>query len=118
LPCFFLCIVPSTVTACVVSSDRSGPRVSCGLPKSPPDNSRLPCPTLNAVPFVCDVRLVAVTGQVQEALDAQKEEFARKEEAFRRREEALRKKDLDLQESLIRFNKFLQVGVCACLLSE
>ena len=47
--------------------------------------------------------------QVQEALDAQKEEFSRKEEAFRRREEALRKKDLDLQESLIRFNKFLQV---------
>lgn len=47
--------------------------------------------------------------KVQEALDAQKEEFARKEEAFRRREEALRKKDLDLQESLIRFNKFLQV---------
>ena len=49
--------------------------------------------------------------QVQEALDAQKEEFGRKEEAFRRREEALRKKDLDLQESLIRFNKFLQVCV-------
>lgn len=46
--------------------------------------------------------------EVQEALDAQKEEFARKEEAFRHREEALRKKDLDLQESLIRFNKFLQ----------
>ena len=48
---------------------------------------------------------------MQEALDAQKEEFGRKEEAFRRREEALRKKDLDLQESLIRFNKFLQVCV-------
>lgn len=46
--------------------------------------------------------------EVQEALDAQKEEFARREEAFRRREEGLRKKDLDLQESLIRFNKFLQ----------
>lgn len=48
--------------------------------------------------------------EVQEALDAQKEEFARREEAFRRREEGLRKKDLDLQESLIRFNKFLQVS--------
>jgi len=76
---------------------------------------------------------------VQEALDAQKEEFARREvwpvliswhlprahahlvggracvvqEAFRRREEGLRKKDLDLQESLIRFNKFLQVPPCS-----
>lgn len=33
----------------------------------------------------------------------------RREEAFRRREDALRKKDLELQESLIKFNKFLQV---------
>lgn len=46
--------------------------------------------------------------EVQEALDAQKEEFARRQDAFRRREEALRKKDLELQESLIKFNKFLQ----------
>ena len=46
--------------------------------------------------------------EVQEALNAQKEEFARREEAFRRREESLRKKDLELQESLIKFNKFLQ----------
>ena len=46
--------------------------------------------------------------EVQEALDAQKEEFARREDAFRRREEALRKKDLELQESLIKFNKCLQ----------
>lgn len=46
--------------------------------------------------------------EVQEALDAQKEEFARREEAFHRREEGLRKKDLELQESLIKFNKFLQ----------
>jgi len=29
---------------------------------------------------------------------------------FCRREEALRRKDLELQESLIKFNKFLQVG--------
>jgi len=46
--------------------------------------------------------------EVQEALDVQKEEFARREDAFRRREETLRKKDLELQESLIKFNKFLQ----------
>jgi len=46
--------------------------------------------------------------EVQEALEAQKEEFSRREELFKRREEALRKKDLELQESLIKFSKFLQ----------
>ncbi len=46
--------------------------------------------------------------EVDEALEAQKDEFARKIDAFRRREEALRKKDLRLQDSLIKFNKFLQ----------
>jgi len=46
--------------------------------------------------------------EVQEALDAQKEEFTRREEAFRRREDSLRRKDLELQQSLIKFNKFLQ----------
>jgi len=46
--------------------------------------------------------------QVQEALDAQKEEYARKEELFKRREENLRKKDLELQEALVLFNKFLK----------
>lgn len=46
--------------------------------------------------------------EVQEALNSQKEEFARREDAFRRREEALRRKDIELQESLIKFNKFLQ----------
>jgi hypothetical protein len=46
--------------------------------------------------------------EVQEALNSQKEEFSRREDAFRRREDGLRRKDLELQESLIRFNKFLQ----------
>lgn len=46
--------------------------------------------------------------EVQESLEAQKQEFQRKEEVFKRREETLKKKDLDLQESLIRFSKFLQ----------
>ena len=46
--------------------------------------------------------------QVQEALETQKEEFARREELFKRRQEALRKQDLELQQQLIRFNKFLQ----------
>lgn len=46
--------------------------------------------------------------EVQEALNSQNEEFSRREDAFRRREEGLRRKDLELQESLIKFNKFLQ----------
>jgi DNA repair exonuclease SbcCD ATPase subunit len=46
--------------------------------------------------------------EVQEALETQKEEFARREELFKRREDALRKQDLELQQQLIRFNKFLQ----------
>lgn len=46
--------------------------------------------------------------EVQEALNSQKEEFGRREDAFRRREDGLRRKDLELQESLIKFNKFLQ----------
>jgi hypothetical protein len=51
--------------------------------------------------------------EIQEALNAQKEEFMRREDAFRRREEALRRHDLELQESLIKFNKFLQAMGCA-----
>eukprot|EP00592_Proboscia_alata_P004583 CAMPEP_0194371220 /NCGR_PEP_ID=MMETSP0174-20130528/19604_1 /TAXON_ID=216777 /ORGANISM="Proboscia alata, Strain PI-D3" /LENGTH=336 /DNA_ID=CAMNT_0039149145 /DNA_START=177 /DNA_END=1184 /DNA_ORIENTATION=- len=46
--------------------------------------------------------------EISEALEHQKDEFARREDAFRRREDSLRKKDLQLQESLIKFNKFLQ----------
>ena len=46
--------------------------------------------------------------EVQEALETQKNEFNRKEEVLKRREEGLKKKDLELQESLIRFSKFLQ----------
>jgi hypothetical protein len=46
--------------------------------------------------------------EVQEALISQKEDYARREDALRRREDTLRKKDVELQESLIRFNKFLQ----------
>lgn len=50
-------------------------------------------------------RMVA---QVQEALENQKIEFAQKEEILKKREETLRTKDLQLQESLIGFSKFLQ----------
>lgn len=45
---------------------------------------------------------------VQEALEAQKADFQRREEQFQRREQIIKKKDLELQENLIRFNKFLQ----------
>ena len=55
--------------------------------------------------------------EVQEALNSQKEEFTRREDAFRRREEALRRKDLELQESLIKFNRFLQENEVFILLS-
>jgi hypothetical protein len=34
---------------------------------------------------------------------------SRREEQFQRREQIIKKKDLELQENLIRFNKFLQV---------
>lgn len=46
--------------------------------------------------------------EVQKSLDAQKDEYTRKEELFKRREENLRKKDLELQEALVLFNKFLK----------
>ena len=40
--------------------------------------------------------------EVQEALDAQKEEFARRETTFKRREEMLKSKDRELQERVVR----------------
>jgi hypothetical protein len=46
--------------------------------------------------------------EVQEVLEQQKAAFNRKEEIFKRQEDGLKKKDLDLQESLIKFSKFLQ----------
>jgi hypothetical protein len=45
---------------------------------------------------------------VQDSLDTQKQEYTRREDLFKRREENLRKKDLELQESLVLFNKFLR----------
>ena len=46
--------------------------------------------------------------EVQRLMNAQKEDFCAQRRTFRRREEGLRQKDLELQESLIKFNKFLQ----------
>lgn len=46
--------------------------------------------------------------ETEETLDARKAEYKLKEQGFKRREEALKRKDLELQESLVRFSKFLQ----------
>ena len=46
--------------------------------------------------------------EIQQALDSQKEEYGRKQAMFHRREQQLRKKDLELQENLCQFNKFLK----------
>eukprot|EP01084_Bolivina_argentea_P015931 29853_1 len=46
--------------------------------------------------------------EIQQALDSQNEEYARKRGIFRQREQELRKKDLELQENLCQFNKFLK----------
>ncbi|BDA40597.1 Coiled-coil domain-containing protein 42 homolog [Coccomyxa sp. Obi] len=48
------------------------------------------------------------TFEIQEALEKQKQQFARKEEEFRAREDSLKRRDLELQDSMIRFSKFLQ----------
>jgi hypothetical protein len=45
---------------------------------------------------------------VQQSLDSQKAACLQREEVFRKREEALRTKDLELQESLVLFDKFLK----------
>ena len=46
--------------------------------------------------------------EVQDALDAQKAQYARHEDSLRQRETEVRKRDLELQDSLIRYNKFMQ----------
>ena len=46
---------------------------------------------------------------VQRNLEKQKDEYSRKEELFKRKEEGLRKRDLELQEALVLFDKFLRV---------
>jgi hypothetical protein len=46
--------------------------------------------------------------EVEDALAAQKAKYAREEESFKKKEVQLRAKDLQLQQQLIKFNKFLQ----------
>lgn len=48
---------------------------------------------------------------MEASLPCQQQSTVVQEEVFKRREDGLKKKDLELQESLIRFSKFLQVGV-------
>mmetsp|Transcript_6229 Transcript_6229/g.9713 ORF Transcript_6229/g.9713 Transcript_6229/m.9713 type:complete len:199 (-) Transcript_6229:305-901(-) len=45
---------------------------------------------------------------IQDALETQKSVYQEKEEAFARREDILKNKDLELQEALILFNRFLK----------
>uniref|UniRef100_A0A7S4DL37 DUF4200 domain-containing protein n=1 Tax=Lotharella globosa TaxID=91324 RepID=A0A7S4DL37_9EUKA len=47
-------------------------------------------------------------GEVQRALDAGKKKYSDKEEIFSRREDNLRNKDLELQEALVQFNRYLK----------
>ena len=79
-------------------------------PVSAPASSSVPLTlTLTAVNPI--TRLLEKRKQllsVQQSLDVQKEEYGAKESQFRRREENLRKKDLELQEALLLFNRFLK----------
>ncbi|KAH7428139.1 hypothetical protein KP509_10G077600 [Ceratopteris richardii] len=62
----------------------------------------------NALPATRLLEKCRLMFQVQEALENQKVEFAKKEEELKEREENLRLKDRELQDSLIGFSKFLQ----------
>ncbi|CAK68257.1 unnamed protein product (macronuclear) [Paramecium tetraurelia] len=46
--------------------------------------------------------------EVHEAFEAQREEFKKQEDKFKLEEEKIRQKDMEIQESLIKFCKFLQ----------
>lgn len=46
---------------------------------------------------------------MQQALDSQKKEFTQHEGDMKKREEALQRKDRELQEALLKFNRFLLV---------
>ncbi len=48
--------------------------------------------------------------EVQSALDAQKEEFQKREDSMQLREQEMKTKENELQESLIKFNRFLHVS--------
>ena len=82
--------------------------LSC--PASAPTSSSLPL-TLTLTSVNPITRLLEKRKQllsVQHSLDSQKSEYQQKESQFKRREENLRKKDLELQEALVLFNRFLK----------
>jgi Domain of unknown function (DUF4200) len=54
---------------------------------------------------------------VQQALDSQKKEFEQHELDMKRREEALNKKDRELQDALLKFNRFLLVCIISIFTS-
>ncbi|KAG9397274.1 protein of unknown function (DUF4200) [Carpediemonas membranifera] len=58
------------------------------------------------------------TFEVEQALEAQKAEYARKLTEFKRKEEELHAKDQELQESLVRFNKFLHDNDHKCVRAQ
>ena len=77
--------------------------------KAPPNDQEQ---LQNFLNNACDkTRLLAKKHELfdmQKLLEEKKTQFAKNEDAFRLREDALRTKDLQLQKSLIKFNKFLQ----------
>ncbi len=56
--------------------------------------------------------------EVEQALESQKAQFARKLTEFKRKEEELHTKDQELQESLVRFNKFLHDNDHKCVRAQ
>ena len=86
------------------------PLCFCPCPVSTPTSSSLPL-TLTLTSVNPITRLLEKRKQllsVQHSLDSQKLDYQTKEAQFKRREENLRKKDLELQEALVLFNRFLK----------
>ena len=82
------------------SLGRSPPPASTSLPLT------LTLTNVNPITRLLEKRKQLLS--VQQSLDHSKEDYAAKEGQFKRREENLRKKDLELQEALVLFNRFLK----------
>ena len=99
-------LIPSVSISCYNSSSHHS------LPSQPKMDQPQTESASTTPNFTCtNTRILNYKRQLSladDALEEQKDEFVRKMNAFERREEALREKDLRLQESLIKFNKFLQ----------
>ena len=103
---------PHSLSHILLSALTSFTRPCMCSPSAPstPTSSSLPLTlTLTSVSPV--TRLLEKRKQllsVQHSLDSQKVDYQQKETQFKRREENLRKKDLELQEALVLFNRFLK----------